>query len=86
MDCPLVSRCASTTPTAEPLLTNQDSYRVKGHHATVGYVEFLRQPMPDHNSALVDLLLDAGAVLYCKTNLPQTMMVSYSPYYNNWTF
>jgi amidase len=34
--------------------------------------------MPDHNSALVDLLLDAGAVLYCKTNLPQTMMVSYT--------
>ncbi|KAF5986296.1 general amidase [Fusarium coicis] len=54
----------------------KDSYRVKGHHATVGYVEFLRQPMPDHNSALVDLLLDAGAVLYCKTNLPQTMMTA----------
>ncbi|EGU77586.1 hypothetical protein FOPG_15002 [Fusarium oxysporum f. sp. conglutinans race 2 54008] len=54
----------------------KDSYRVKGHHATVGYVEFLRQPIPDHNSALVDLLLDAGAVLYCKTNLPQTMMTA----------
>ncbi|KAJ4258925.1 hypothetical protein NW762_008012 [Fusarium torreyae] len=54
----------------------KDSYVVKGHHATVGYVEFLRQPIPDSNSALVDLLLDAGAVLYCKTNLPQTMMTA----------
>ncbi|KAL6924167.1 hypothetical protein ACHAPO_011495 [Fusarium lateritium] len=54
----------------------KDSYVVKGHHATVGYVEFLRQPIPDTNSALVDLLLDAGAVLYCKTNLPQTMMTA----------
>jgi amidase len=61
---------------AARLLTDQDSYIVKGHYATVGYTEFLRQPVPDTNSSLVDLLLDAGAVLYCKTNLPQTMMVS----------
>ncbi|CEF85401.1 hypothetical protein FGSG_07612 [Fusarium graminearum PH-1] len=54
----------------------KDSFVVKGHHATVGYIEFLRQPIPDTNSALVDLLLDAGAVLYCKTNLPQTMMTA----------
>lgn len=24
---------------------------------------------------MVDLLVDAGAVLFCKTNVPQTMMV-----------
>ena len=63
----------------EPFLIFQDSYAVKGHHATVGYIEFLRQPIPDSNAALVDLLLDAGAVLYCKTNLPQTMMVRTTP-------
>ncbi|KAM0341695.1 hypothetical protein ACHAPU_009943 [Fusarium lateritium] len=54
----------------------KDSYVIRGHHATVGYTEFLRQPIPETNSALVDLLLDAGAVLYCKTNLPQTMMTA----------
>ncbi|KAF4449511.1 hypothetical protein F53441_7247 [Fusarium austroafricanum] len=54
----------------------KDSYRIKGHYATVGYVEFLRQPAPEENSALVNLLLDAGAVLYCKTNIPQTMMTA----------
>jgi amidase len=29
------------------------------------------------NSALVNILLDLGAVLYVKTNVPQTMMVQY---------
>lgn len=27
------------------------------------------------NSCLVDILNDLGAVLYCKTNVPQTLMV-----------
>ncbi|KAF6797481.1 Acetamidase 4 [Colletotrichum musicola] len=54
----------------------KDSFKVKGHHATVGYVEFLKRPPPDSNSAMVDLLLDAGAVLFCKTNVPQTMMTA----------
>jgi Asp-tRNA(Asn)/Glu-tRNA(Gln) amidotransferase A subunit family amidase len=49
---------------------------VPGHHATVGYIEFLRRPVPETASTLVDMLLNAGAVLYCKTNVPQTMMVS----------
>ncbi|KAI1078607.1 amidase [Whalleya microplaca] len=54
----------------------KDSFIVKGHHATVGYTEFLKRPIPDDHSALVELLLDAGAVLYCKTNVPQTMMTA----------
>ncbi|KAL2064572.1 hypothetical protein VTL71DRAFT_3709 [Oculimacula yallundae] len=54
----------------------KDSFVVKDHHATVGYVEFLKRPAPTANSAMVDLLLDAGAVLYCKTNVPQTMMTA----------
>ncbi|KAG7132648.1 Acetamidase like protein [Verticillium longisporum] len=54
----------------------KDSLHVKGRHATVGYTEYLRRDPPNKNSALVDLLLDAGAVLYCKTNVPQTMMTA----------
>jgi len=53
----------------------QDTFRVKGHHATAGYVNNLKEPAVETNSALIDLLLDAGAVLYTKTNVPQTMMV-----------
>jgi Asp-tRNA(Asn)/Glu-tRNA(Gln) amidotransferase A subunit family amidase len=49
---------------------------VADQYATAGYVEYLKRPVPTDNSALVSLLLDAGAVLYCKTNVPQTMMVS----------
>ncbi|GKT66294.1 general amidase [Colletotrichum tofieldiae] len=52
----------------------KDSFVVKGHYATVGYVEFLKRPPPTANSAMVNLLLDAGAVFFCKTNIPQTMM------------
>ncbi|EXA30938.1 hypothetical protein FOVG_17715 [Fusarium oxysporum f. sp. pisi HDV247] len=70
----------STGKLAGPLhglpISLKDAYVIKGHYATVGYVEFLRQPIPDTNSTLVDLLLDAGAVLYCKTNVPQTMMTA----------
>ncbi|KAK7932252.1 hypothetical protein PG985_002964 [Apiospora marii] len=54
----------------------KDSFVVKGRYATVGYVEYLRQPIPEGESALVKLLEDAGAILYCKTNIPQTMMTA----------
>jgi amidase len=30
------------------------------------------------NSTIVDVLIELGAVLYCKTNVPQTMMVGES--------
>ncbi|KXH28971.1 hypothetical protein CSIM01_02040 [Colletotrichum simmondsii] len=52
----------------------KDSLHVDGHFASVGYIAFLKQDRPKGNAALVKLLLDAGAVLYCKTNIPQTMM------------
>lgn len=56
----------------------KDSFRVKGKQATVGYVEFLKHAPEETESALVTLLLDLGAVLYVKTNIPQTMMVGVS--------
>ncbi|KAH8776263.1 general amidase GmdB [Diaporthe sp. PMI_573] len=53
----------------------KDSFCVKGSDSTIGFVSFLDRPPVTKNSTLVDLLLDLGAVLYCKTNVPQTMMV-----------
>ncbi|KAJ0375725.1 hypothetical protein COL26b_006047 [Colletotrichum chrysophilum] len=47
----------------------QDSFKVKGHHATVGYVEFLKRPPPTTNSAMVALLLDAGATADSENNI-----------------
>ncbi|KAL4785682.1 amidase signature domain-containing protein [Aspergillus varians] len=52
----------------------KDTFRVKGVHTTIGYVSFLKNGLADGNSTLVDLLLDLGAVLYVKTNIPQTLM------------
>lgn len=54
----------------------KDSFCVKNSntHATVGYASFLNEQPSQHDSALVEMLQDAGAVLYVKTNIPQTMM------------
>ncbi|KAJ5128804.1 hypothetical protein N7448_002517 [Penicillium atrosanguineum] len=52
----------------------KDSFCVEGLQSTVGYVSFLKNPPASTNSGLVKLLLQLGAVLYVKTNIPQTMM------------
>lgn len=43
--------------------------------STIGYVAFLENEPAKTNSALVKMLLELGAVLYVKTNIPQTLMV-----------
>lgn len=50
----------------------KDTFMVKGYDASLGVAAFCFQPAAA-NSVLVDLLLSLGAVLYCKTNVPQTM-------------
>jgi amidase len=54
----------------------KDSFNVKGTQATIGYVSFIARPPAATNSCLVDILANAGAVFYVKTNLPQTMMTA----------
>ncbi|KAK8021968.1 hypothetical protein PG993_012735 [Apiospora rasikravindrae] len=51
----------------------KDTYQVEGTHACIGAVAFLDRTSTE-NSALVDLLLDLGAVLYVKTNVSQVLM------------
>lgn len=53
----------------------KDSFQVEGVDTTIGFVSFLDHGAATADSALVRLLLDLGAVLCCKTNIPQTMMV-----------
>ncbi|ERT02137.1 hypothetical protein HMPREF1624_00435 [Sporothrix schenckii ATCC 58251] len=53
-----------------------DSYNIKGVQSTIGYVSFLDREPAAENSVVVDMLLKLGAVLYVKTNIPQTMMVA----------
>jgi amidase len=49
---------------------------VKGEYATLGFISYLKKPVAEENSVLVDQLLEAGAVFYVKTNVPQTLFVS----------
>lgn len=51
----------------------KDTFRVKGYDASLGVASLAFDPAKE-NSLLVDILLEAGAVLYVKTNVPQTLM------------
>lgn len=51
----------------------KDTFKIPGHDASIGIAAFAFQPATKP-STLVELLLQAGAVLYCKTNIPQTLM------------
>ncbi|KAI9934936.1 hypothetical protein MW887_000557 [Aspergillus wentii] len=53
----------------------KDAFEIPGFDATIGYVAFANKPAKSP-SALVTLLSGLGAVFYCKTNLPQTMMTA----------
>ena len=58
----------------------KDNFHCKGTEATIGMVSFL-DDVSTENSPLVEMLLLLGAVIYVKTNVPQTMMVrSSEPY------
>lgn len=51
----------------------KDSFQVAGYDTSTGLGCYVDQPAED-NSALAAILIDLGAVLYCKTNLPQSIM------------
>ncbi|KAF2017663.1 acetamidase [Aaosphaeria arxii CBS 175.79] len=55
----------------------KDNFNVAGHDSTVGFTSLVNKPLP-YNSTLVDLLEKAGAVRYCKTNVPTAMMIAES--------
>ncbi|KAK7182854.1 hypothetical protein DPSP01_011982 [Paraphaeosphaeria sporulosa] len=54
----------------------KESFQVEGQFGTLGFVKGIAAGPASSNSDVVRLLLDAGAVLYCKTNIPQTMMTA----------
>lgn len=51
----------------------KDTFKVRGYDASIGIAALCFKPA-EQNAVLVDCLLSAGAVLYCKTNVPQTLM------------
>lgn len=53
----------------------KDNFNVIGVDSTVGFVSWVGHPAV-YNATLVDILQDAGAVLYVKTNVPTAMMIA----------
>jgi amidase len=51
----------------------KDTFKVRGFDASIGIAALCFKPATE-NSVLVDCLLNAGAIIYCKTNVPQTLM------------
>ncbi|KAF3933634.1 Acetamidase [Dactylella cylindrospora] len=51
----------------------KDSYNIPGYDSTSGVVALCFRPAKE-KSSIVTVLENAGAVFYCKTNIPQTMM------------
>jgi len=50
-------------------MTVKDAYEVVGMPATAGDLEF-KNHMPEHNAIAVQRLIDAGAIVFGKTNMP----------------
>lgn len=53
----------------------KDHYNVKGQYTTAGYISYSRFPVREKDAHIVEIIRNAGAVLYAKTNNPQCMMV-----------
>lgn len=49
---------------------------MNGVQSTIGYIAYVDRPAAELSSPLVDILLQNGAVLYVKTNIPQTLMTT----------
>ena len=73
----LDAHLASGNPPLGPLhgvpISLKDTFKVRGYDSSIGLAALCFKPAQE-NSVLVDCLLRAGAVLYCKTNIPQTLM------------
>ncbi|EXJ78127.1 hypothetical protein A1O3_09288 [Capronia epimyces CBS 606.96] len=52
----------------------KDSFHVEGVESTLGYVSFIGRTKATRNAPLVGILLELGAAIYVKTNVPQTLM------------
>ncbi|GAB7346666.1 hypothetical protein MBLNU459_g1794t1 [Dothideomycetes sp. NU459] len=53
----------------------KDNFNIVGKDSTIGFVSWVGQPAT-YNTILVDVLREAGAVLYVKTNVPTAMMIA----------
>ncbi|KAM0214729.1 hypothetical protein ACHAQD_008628 [Fusarium lateritium] len=57
----------------------KDQFNVKGYDTTLGYTSRAFKPASE-DAVLVNILKKLGAIMICKTNLPQSIMSSRLPY------
>ena len=55
----------------------KDHILVKGHDTASGYASWAFKTVADRDAAVVNILRQAGAIIYVKTANPQTLMVSF---------
>jgi amidase len=71
---------ASTGKTAGPLhglpISLKDCCEVEGYDACVGWAGMCFKPVEEHSVSTIAQAVRLGAVLYVKTNVPQSMMMS----------
>ncbi|KAK9456708.1 amidase signature domain-containing protein [Dipodascopsis uninucleata] len=72
--------CNVNGPLAGIPVSFKDTVSFKGYDSTLGYAANAFKPMP-FDAPLVTMLKDAGALPYCKTNIPMTLL-SYESYNN----
>jgi amidase len=53
----------------------KDNINIKGAPSTIGFVAYANEK-EEKNSYLVDLLVELGAIIYVKTNVPTAMMMA----------
>jgi amidase len=58
----------------------KDQFQIKGTECNMGIASWLGD-ISEENSVLVDILLNAGAVLHCRTNISQALMFAESDNY-----
>jgi Asp-tRNA(Asn)/Glu-tRNA(Gln) amidotransferase A subunit family amidase len=51
----------------------KDQFNIKDKPSSAGYIAWVNN-IPGEDAAVVRILRDAGAVFFCKTNNPQTLM------------
>ena len=51
----------------------KENFAVKGYDATMGYGKLLGQPR-EHTAVVVEALMSLGAIPFCRTNAPQTLI------------
>lgn len=57
-------------------ISPKESFDCAGVQSTMGLVSYLDKPASSEHGATAAILLDLGAILYCKTNVSQTLMSS----------